>query len=74
MVVSCLNFEGEAFWFFGDSYKAGIPQALFLIPAKNQQMRAWAENGVVRRWFYSTDKGEVPILPDEIIHFEEWNP
>jgi len=29
---------------------------------------------VVRRWFYSTDKGEVPILPDEIIHFKDWNP
>ncbi len=37
-------------------------------------MRAWTENGIVRRWFYSTDKGEVPILPDEIIHFRDWNP
>ncbi len=37
-------------------------------------MRAWAENGLVRRWFYSTDKGEVPILADEIIHFRDWNP
>jgi len=36
-------------------------------------MRAWAENGLVRSWFYSTDNGEVPILPDEIIHFKEWN-
>ena len=23
-------------------------------------MRAWAENSVVSRWFYSTVKGEVP--------------
>ncbi len=58
---------------------------LFLIPGR---CGAWAENGVVRWWFYSTNKGEVPILPwscasltarvcilpDEIIHFKEWNP
>ena len=64
--------EGEAFWFFGDNYKAGIPAEIFVLNPR--KMRAWAENGVVRRWFYSTDKGEVPILPDEIIHFKEWNP
>lgn len=78
--------EGEAFWFFGDDYKAGIPREIFVLNPR--KMRAWAENGVVRRWFYSTDKGEVPILPwscasltarvcilpDEIIHFKEWNP
>ena len=30
---------------------------------------------VISAWWYcSTDKGEVPILPDEIIHFKEWNP
>ncbi len=68
--------------------KPGSPgKYLFLIPAKNRQMRvqvhgravrnerpAWVDNGIVRRWFYSTDKGEVPILPDEIIHFKDWNP
>ncbi|MCK5198116.1 MAG: hypothetical protein KAR21_07185, partial [Spirochaetales bacterium] len=40
--------EGEGFWFFGDSYKAGIPQDIVLNPRK---MRDWAENGLVRRWF-----------------------
>jgi len=66
-VVSRFNFGKEAFWFFGDSDKAGIPRG-------NKQMRAWVDKGLVLRWFYSTDKSDVPFLPDEIIHFRNWNP
>jgi HK97 family phage portal protein len=77
--------EGEAFWFFGDNYKAGIPEEIFVLNPRKMRAQvhgravrnerpAWTDNGVVRRWFYSTDKGEVPIFPDEIIHFKDWNP
>jgi HK97 family phage portal protein len=64
--------EGEAFWFFGDSYRAGIPEEIFILNPR--RMRSFSENGRIIRWFYSTEKGEIPILPDEIIHFREWNP
>ena len=37
-------------------------------------MRAFIYKNRVVKWFYSTDQGEVPIMPDEIIHFKEWNP
>jgi HK97 family phage portal protein len=26
------------------------------------------------RWFYQTDKEQIPILSDELIHFKDWNP
>lgn len=64
--------EGEAFWFFGDDYVAGIPREIYVLNPR--KMRAYLNNGRVTRWFYSFDQGEVPILPDELIHFREWNP
>ena len=64
--------EGEAFWFFGDDYVAGIPKEIYVLNPR--KMRAWLDHGKVTRWFYSSDQGEVPILPDELIHFREWNP
>ena len=64
--------EGEAFWFFGDDYTAGIPREIYVLNPR--KMRAWIDSGRVVRWFYSTDNGEIPILPDEIIHFRDWNP
>jgi len=63
--------EGEAFWFFGELQSRNTLEIFVL---NTWKMRAWAENSVVLRWFYSTDTGEVPILPDEIIHFKEWSP
>jgi len=64
--------EGEAFWFFGDEYTAGILREIYILNPR--KMRAFIHNGRVLRWFYSTENGEIPILPDEIIHFREWNP
>jgi hypothetical protein len=73
-MVPHFNIGEEAFWFFGDSYKAGAPTEIYVLnPRKmraqvhgravRNQRPAWTENGVVRRWFYSTDKDKVPILP-----------
>ncbi len=66
------SLEGEAFWFFGDDYSAGLPDQIHLLNPR--KIRARIENGQVVRWFYATDLGEIPILPDELIHFKEWNP
>ena len=49
-----------------------LQKYLFLIPAKNKQMRAWAENGVVRRWVLLYRLG--PILPDEIVLLRNGTP
>ena len=65
--------EGETFWFFGDDYSAGIPHEIYILSPR--RMRAGlSASGKLERWFYQSDLGEVPILPDEIIHFREWNP
>ncbi len=64
--------EGEAFWYFGDDYTAGIPSEIYVLSPR--KMRAYISGGSVHRWFYATDMGEIPILPDEIIHFRSWNP
>ena len=64
--------EGEAFWFFGDTYRAGIPEEIHILNPR--KMRPWVERGRIVRWFYSSFSGEIPILPDELIHFREWNP
>ncbi|MDA3957458.1 phage portal protein [Oceanispirochaeta sp.] len=64
--------EGEAFWFFGDDYSAGIPREIYVLNPR--KMRAWIDGDKVIRWFYATERGEVPLLPDEMIHFREWNP
>jgi HK97 family phage portal protein len=64
--------EGEAFWFFGDEYTAGVPKEIYILNPR--KIRSFIHNGRVVRWFYSTENGEIPILPDEIIHFKDWNP
>ena len=64
--------EGEVFWFFGDEYTAGIPKEIYILNPR--KMRSVILKGRVLKWFYATDAGEVPILPDEIIHFKDWNP
>ena len=64
--------EGEAFWYFGDSYSGGIPAEIHILNPRRLTMRV--EGGVVSRWFYATDGDVIPILPDEIVHFREWNP
>jgi len=64
--------EGEAFWYFGSEYTGGIPDEIRILNPRRMTM--YVENGRVNRWFYSSDGDIVPILPDEIIHFREWNP
>lgn len=64
--------EGEAFWFFGERYSAGLPLELYVLNPR--RMMAYAPFGTVEKWFYVTTKGTVPILTDEVIHFREWNP
>ncbi len=64
--------EGEAFWFFGSGYAGGMPDELHILNPRRLTMRV--EDGRVVRWFYSGDGEMVPLLPDEIVHFREWNP
>jgi len=64
--------EGEAFWYFGSGYAGGMPDELHILNPRRLTMRV--EDGRVVRWFYSGDGEMVPLLPDEIVHFREWNP
>lgn len=68
------SLDGEAFWWFGENYTCGVPQEIFVLsPRKMQHV---VENGKLIKWVYtgSEDSRPIIILPDEIIHFKDWNP
>jgi HK97 family phage portal protein len=74
--------EGEAFWWFGSEYAGGIPHEIHILDPRRMRNESEGmavpggnETGRTRgRWFYQTDSMVITILPDEIIHFREWNP
>lgn len=67
------SLEGEAFWYFGEEYSAGLPTEIYVLNPRH--MSALINDGTVTRWIYSGSDGEsFTILPDEIVHFREWNP
>jgi HK97 family phage portal protein len=75
------HLEGEAFWWFGPDYSAGIPQSIYMLDPRrmrNEDSPAQSIDRFVahknRRWFYQTDTDIIPILRDELIHFKDWNP
>ncbi|WP_027727671.1 phage portal protein [Treponema sp. C6A8] len=68
------SLDGEAFWWFGDDYSCGVPKELFILNPR--RMQHVVENGKVIKWVYTDEHSGRPtiILPDEIIHFKDWNP
>lgn len=66
------HLEGEAFWYFGEDYAGGMPTSIYVLDPRRVSMRI--ANGTVERWFFTSDGDVVPILPDEIVHFRDWNP
>jgi HK97 family phage portal protein len=72
--------EGEAFWWFGPDYAGGLPRNIFL-PDPRRMIHEQSGAGHfspgernTRRWFYQDTAGLIPILPDELVHFKDWNP
>jgi HK97 family phage portal protein len=74
------HLEGEAFWWFGPEYSAGIPKNIYILDPRRMRNEEPLLQGVDRfahenrRWFYQTDTETIPILRDELIHFKDWNP
>ena len=68
------SLEGEAFWWFGESYTCGVPCEFKVLSPRHIQHVV--ENGRVVKWVYTDSENGKPcvILPDEIIHFKDWNP
>jgi len=71
--------EGEAFWWYGPDYGGGIPREIFVLDPRRMrhegEYRGEIETGYgPRRWFLQTGTELLPILPDELIHFRDWNP
>ena len=68
------SLEGEAFWWFGENYTCGIPSEIKVLSPRH--MQHVVENGKVTKWIYTDCENAKPtvILPDEIIHFKDWNP
>jgi HK97 family phage portal protein len=73
--------EGEAYWWFGPDYSGGLPKEIFILDPRKLHHEGeligeldfhFKKN--VRRWFYHCGTELIPILPDEIIQFREWNP
>lgn len=68
------SLEGEAFWWFGRDYSCGVPNEIRILSPRNIQHVV--DCGKVVKWLYTDgETGRVEtILPDEIIHFKDWNP
>jgi HK97 family phage portal protein len=68
------NLEGEAFWYFGRDYACGLPGELRILSPKH--MIHVVNGGQIVKWLFTGDEeyGPFTILPDEIVHFREWNP
>ena len=68
------SLDGEAFWWFGEDYCCGIPSEIYILNPRN--MQHVVEGGKITKWVYTDGATGKPliILPDEIIHFKDWNP
>jgi len=73
--------EGEAFWWYGPDYAGGIPKEIYILdPGRMRhegEYRGEIDPGYrrkPRRWFFRAGTELLPILPDELIHFRDWNP
>ena len=68
------SLDGEAFWWFGEDYCCGIPTEIYILNPRN--MQHVVEGGKITKWVYTDEATGKPliILPDEIIHFKDWNP
>ena len=68
------SLDGEAFWWFGENYVCGIPTEIFILNPR--YMQHVVDGGKITKWVYTEEGGGRPlmILPDEVIHFKDWNP
>ena len=68
------SLDGEAFWWFGEDYVCGIPKAIYILNPRNMQHVVC--DGKITKWVYTEGGSGKPvfILPDELIHFKDWNP
>jgi len=71
--------EGEAIWWFGPDYTAGVPKEIYVLNPRRLYIEAAAEAqddfmGRCRRWYYQCGCERIPIFQDEIIHFRDFNP
>ena len=75
------HLEGEAFWWFGPDYSGGIPTTIYVLNPRRLYTEVTGTGGVYdefmnrgRRWFYQCGGEQIPLFPDELIHFKDWNP
>ncbi|MCR4626486.1 MAG: phage portal protein [Treponema sp.] len=68
------SLDGEAFWWFGKDYICGIPDEIFILNPRF--MQHVVSDGEIVKWVYTEGGSGKPyfILPDELIHFKDWNP
>ena len=68
------SLDGEAFWWFGEDYSCGIPKEFHVLNPR--YMQHVVNDGKVTKWVYTQGGTGKPfiILPDELIHFKDWNP
>lgn len=68
------SLDGEAFWWFGENYVCGIPSQIYILNPR--YMQHVVDGGKITKWVYTEEGSGRPlvILPDEIVHFKDWNP
>jgi HK97 family phage portal protein len=74
------HLEGEAFWWFGPDYGGGIPENFYILDPRRviHEEKGTGDSSFKaagrRRWFYQGEAELIPILPDELVYFRDWNP
>ena len=68
------SLDGEAFWWFGENYVCGVPEEIYVLNPR--YMQHVVNEGKITKWVYTEEGSRRPliILPDEVIHFKDWNP
>lgn len=68
------SLDGKAFWLFGEHYVYGVPSQIYILNPRF--MQHIVDGGKITKWVYTKEGSGRPlvILPDEIVHFKDWNP
>ena len=69
---SWLDTRGEAFWLFEPDL-IGVPTQIWIPDPANMKARLGKDKRI-SMWTYEIGNEKIPYLPDQLIHFRDWNP
>lgn len=76
--VGWRKLKGECFWILGDDsllpFKNAAGSLSKIIVARPDRMREVVESGELIGWVYTSNRGAVNLLPEQVIQSKNWNP